>query len=203
MIKLYCFPRSGNSREVKIVLFEKNIPFESVNVRADEKAKEDPEFLKASPEGTVPAIVDDGNYLCESYDINTYLEERYPQNPLLPKDPGRREDIRRWVAKYDKSLCLRIGLLLIETLLKPKDQQKEEVKEKLRRDIHAALAEVEKELAGKEYFFGAYSLADVSLTPHLSALNSRLGVSFAESYPNLSGWFSRIQSRPSFAASAN
>lgn len=203
MIKLYCFPRSGNSREVKLVLLEKKIPYESINVHADEFKEEDPDFKKASPNGTVPAIVDKEVRMAEAYDINVYLEDRYPQNPLLPKDPSLRDSIHQWVAKYDKTLCLKIGLLLIETLLKPREQQKEETKEKLRSGIHAALAEVERDLADKEYFFGDYSLADVSLTPHLSALQARLGVTFAEGYPNLHAWFERIKARPNFPASAN
>ncbi|MBP9732902.1 MAG: glutathione S-transferase family protein [Candidatus Omnitrophica bacterium] len=202
MIKLYCFPRSGNSREVKIVLSEKNIPFESLDVRANPAIKEDAEFKKASPNGTVPAIIDGDVYLSEGYDINEYLEDKYPQNPLLPKDAAVRAQIRDWVKRYDKSVCLRIGLLLIEELLKAKENQKEEVKVKLRADIHRGLQELDEQLEKSgEYFFGTYSLADASMTPHLAALH-RVSIEIGDETANLKAWMQRMSERPSFEASA-
>lgn len=202
MIKLYCFPRSGNSREVKIVLSEKNIPFEALDVRANPALKEDAEFKKASPNGTVPAIIDGDVYLSEGYEINAYLEYKYPQNPLLPEDEAVRAQIRDWVKRYDKSVCLRIGLLLIEELLKAKENQKEEVKAKLRADIHRGLQELDEQLEKSgEYFFGTYSLADVSMTPHLAALH-RVSIAIGDETSNLKAWMQRMSERPSFEASA-
>ena len=202
MLKLYCFPRSGNSREVKIVLAEKGVPYESINVHADGFNRETPEFKKASSSGKVPAIIDGDVYMSEAYCINEYLEDKYSQNPLLPKEKSQRTQIREWVAVYDKRLVLKIGLLLIECILKPKEQQKEETKQKLRQEILAALKEISDFLGGKEYFFGKYSLADVSLTPHLVVL-PRLGVELGEEYRNIKNWTERIKTKPGFAASAN
>lgn len=201
-MKLYCFPRSGNSREVRIVLEEKRIPYEKINTHAPDFNKEDAEFKKASPGGKVPAIIDGGTYLSEAYRINEYLEDKYPQSPVLPKDSGERAKIREWVGKYDKTLVLKIGLLLIECVLKPKDQQKEETKTKLRGEILAALAEVNSFLGSKEYLFGAFSLADVSLAPHLAVL-PRLGVEIGPDLASLSAWMTRMKTRPSFTSSAD
>ena len=200
MMKLFCFPRSGNSREVKIVLAEKGVSFEPIDVHADPAVKQSAEFKKASPRGTVPAIIDGDIYMSEAYKINEYLEDKYPKNSLLPKDPAEREKIRQWVAVYDKRLCLKIGLLLIECLLKPKEQQKEESKQKLRAEIAVGLKDLDQVLAGKEFFFGTYSLADASMTPHLSGM-SRVGIEINDQHPYLKAWFERIKSRPSFAAS--
>jgi len=198
MLKLYCFPRSGNSREVKLTLSEKNIPYDSINVHGDEKVKESPEFKKASPRGKVPAIIDGDIYMSEAYDINVYLENKYPENSLLPQDNHAREQICEWVKKYDKALVLKIGLLLIECILKPREQQKEETKVKLREGIKVALREVEQQLEGKDFLFGEYTLGDIALTPHLAAL-PRLEMGLDE-FPNLKRWLERIQSRPSFSA---
>ena len=199
MIKLYCFPRSGNSREVKLVLAEKGIPFEKVNIRDAGFDKEAPEFKKASPRGTVPAIVDGDVHMSEAYAINEYLESKHPSAPLLPADPAKREEIRKWVAAYDKRLALKIGLLLIETLLKPKEQQKEEVKVKLWEDAVASMRELDVLLQGKEYLFGVYSLADISMTPHLAALH-RVGKEIPAEFTNLRKWMERVKGRPSFGA---
>ena len=91
MLKLYCFPRSGNSRETKIVLAEKNIPYEMINVHADKAAKESPEFKKASPKGTVPAIIDGDVCMSEAFLINQYLDQKYPDPPLMPQDDRQKE----------------------------------------------------------------------------------------------------------------
>ncbi len=200
-MKLYCFPRSGNSREVKIALYEKNIPFEPVNTHAPDFSKEDPEFKKASPQGKVPAIIDGDVYMSEAFDINRYLEKKQPSPALMPADESRRAEITAWIVSSDKKFVLKIGLLVIECLLKPKDQQKEETKEKLRGEIAAVLKEMDHMLEGREYLFGAYSLADISVTPHIAALPI-LGTAIPADLKNVTAWFARVQARPSFKQSA-
>jgi len=198
MVRLYCFPRSGNSREVKITLAEKNIPFESVNVRAEGFDRQSPDFKKASPAGKVPAIVDGSVFMSESWKINEYLEEKFPTPALMPKDPAARQKISDWVAVYDKRLALRIGLLLIECLLKPEADRKEEVKVRLWGEIVDAMKEVDEFLGDKPYFFGEYSLADISFTPHLSILH-RFQKEIPVEFARLRAWLERVKSRPSFA----
>ena len=202
MLKLYCFPRSGNSREVKIVLAEKNIPFEPINVHADKAVKESPEFKKASPKGTVPAIIDGEVYMAEAFLINQYLDQKSPAPPLMPKDERLKEEIRQFVAVIDKKLVLNIGLLVIECLLKPKPEQRENFKETKRAEVLSGLKEIDQRLQGKDYLFGDYSLADVAVTPHIAALPI-LGSGIPADLKNLTAWFQRIQARPSFKQSLN
>ena len=200
MLKLYCFPRSGNSREVKIVLAEKNILYEAVNVHADPTVKESPEFKKASPKGTVPAIIDGDVYMSEAFLINQYLDQKSPKPPLMPKDERQKDDIRRFVGVIDKKLVLNIGLLVIECILKPKPEQREDFKEKKRAELIEGMKELYQKLEGKEYLFGDYSLADVAVTPHLAALPI-LGSGIPQDLKNLTAWFQRVQARPSFKQS--
>lgn len=200
MMKLFCFPKSGNSREVKIVLAEKKVPFESVNVHGGAAVKESPDFKKASPQGKVPAIIDGDVYMSEAFLINQYLDKKYPQPALLPADRARRAEIERFVNEFDKSFVLQIGLLVIECLLKPKEQQKEETKRIQRAKIVEGLKRLDKMLEGKEYLFGEFSLADVAVTPHVAAL-PLLGSGIPPELKNAAAWFERIRKRPSFAAS--
>jgi glutathione S-transferase len=200
-MKLFCFPRSGNSREVKIVLAEKNISFESINVHGDPAIKESADFKKASPQGKVPAIIDGDVYMSEAFLINQYLEKKYPAPALMPKDEKKVEEIKAFVATIDKKLVLNIGLLVIECILKPKDQQREDVKEKKRAEILEGLKSLDAMLAGRDYLFGDYSLADVAVTPHIAAL-PMLGSGIPTELKNATAWFSRIKARPSFQASA-
>ncbi len=202
MLKLYCFPRSGNSREVKLALHEKNVPFETVNTHAPDFNKEDADFKKASPKGKVPAIIHGDVYMAEAIDINQYLDEKYPAPALLPKDPAQRKFILEWIADSDKRFVLKIGLLVIECLLKPKDQQKEETKEKLRAEIAAFLHDIDAMVKDREYLFGEFSLADISVTPHIAALPI-LGTAIPADCKHAAAWFARVQQRPSFKLSAS
>lgn len=199
-MKLFCFPRSGNSREVKIVLAEKNIPYEPVDIRADKDAAESPDFKKASPKGKVPAIIDGDVYMSEAFEINQYLDRKFPSPPLMPSDEAKRDQIRRFVADIDKKMVLNIGLLVIECILKPKPDQREDFKEKKRQEIADGLREIDRMLEGKEYLFGDYSLADVAVTPHIAALPI-LGSRIPEDLHRALAWFRRIQERPSFQKS--
>ncbi len=200
MIKLFCFPRSGNSREVKIVLHEKGLPFEPVDIHADQEAKESPEFKKASPKGTVPAIIDGDVHMAEAFAINQYLDEKHPLPPLMPKSEDERKKIREFVASIDKKMVLNIGLLVIECILKPKAEQREDFKEKKRGEVLEGIRGLDGMLAGKQYLFGDYSLADVAVTPHLSAI-PMLGVTIPVELKNAHAWFERIKARPSFEKS--
>ena len=202
MMKLYCFPRSGNSREVKIVLAEKNIPFEPINVHGDPSVKESPEFKKASPQGKVPAIIDGDVYMSEAFSINEYLEKKFPSPALMPSDAAKKAEIERFVQQIDKAMVLNIGLLVIECLLKPKDQQREEVKQKKRAEILEGLKKIDAMLEGKQYLFGDFSLADVAVTPHIAALPI-LGSGIPPELIHATAWFERIKKRPSFAQSQN
>lgn len=200
-MKLFCFPRSGNSREVKIVLAEKGIPYEAIDIHANKEAKESPEFKKASPLGKVPAIIDGDVYMSEAFLINQYLDEKYPRPPLMPENEEAREKIRRFVNTVDKKLVLNIGLLVIECLLKPKPDQREDFKQKKRAEVLEGLRELDRMLEGRDYLFGEYSLADAAVTPHISAL-PLLGSGIPPDLKNMTAWFSKIQARPSFKLSA-
>lgn len=200
MIKLYCFPRSGNSRETKIALIEKGLSFEQINVHENKEVKESPEFKKASPKGTVPAIIDGEVYLSEALEINKYLDKKYPGTSLLPSGDEEKKNIETFVKRIDKQVILNIGLLVIECLLKAKPEQREDFKEKKRGEVLEGMRELDRMLEGKEYLFGNYSLADIAITPHLAALPI-LGMQIPKEYKNLSAWFERIKSRPSFQKS--
>lgn len=200
MLKLYCFPRSGNSREVKIVLAEKNIPFQSVDIHANKEVKETPEFKKASPKGTVPAIIDGDVYLSEALLINQYLDDKYPNPALMPRDEKKKEEIRQFIAAIDQEFVLNIGLMVVECILKPKAEQREDFKEKKRAELLDGMRELDRKLEGQEYLFGNYSLADIAVTPHIAALPI-LGSGIPAELKNMTAWFKRIQARPSFRQS--
>ena len=86
-IRLYDAVPSSNSDRVKIALHEKGLPYERTTLVLANKDQKRPEFLKLNPYGKVPVIDDGGRILFESCIINEYLDETYPEPPLMPKDP--------------------------------------------------------------------------------------------------------------------
>ncbi len=199
-MKLFCFPRSGNSREVRIVLAEKGISYQAIDIHSDKAAAESEEFKKASPLKKVPAIIDGEVYMSEAFLINQYLDEKYPSPSLMPKSSAEKAEIQKFVNEIDKKMVLNIGLLVIECLLKPKPDQREDFKEKKRAEVIEGLRQLDQRLLGKDYLFGDFSLADVAVTPHLAALPI-LGVTVPPELKNLAAWFDRIKARPSFKQS--
>mgnify|MGYP003704790153 CR=1 FL=1 len=91
MLKLISATPSPYARKVRIALAEKGIPFEE---DAGIRPSQDPALLDRSPMGKVPFMEVDGARLCESAVILEYLEDAFPQKPLLPKDPLARAKAR-------------------------------------------------------------------------------------------------------------
>jgi maleylpyruvate isomerase len=89
-MRLYDYWRSSAAYRVRLALNFKGLRYEQLPVNLRTGAQRTSEFLKINPQGLVPVLEDDGAVLTQSLPILNYLEERYPEPPLLPKDaPGR------------------------------------------------------------------------------------------------------------------
>ena len=94
--------KSSASRRVRLCLAEKGLSFESKLVDLTKSEQHTPEYLKLNPLGVIPLLVlDDGRSLYESGTICEYLDETYPDPPLMPKDPYQRAEVRNWVRHVD------------------------------------------------------------------------------------------------------
>jgi maleylpyruvate isomerase len=95
MIKLYGYFRSGAAYRVRIALNLKGIEVEQHSRHLRKGEQRDPVYLKINPQGLVPALVlEDGTILTQSLAIMEWLEETYPDPPLLPRHPIRRAKVR-------------------------------------------------------------------------------------------------------------
>jgi maleylpyruvate isomerase len=89
-MRLYDYWRSSAAYRVRLALNYKGLAYEQVAVDLRQGAQRAPAFLEINPQGLVPVLEDDGARLTQSLPILNYLEERYPEPALLPKDlPGR------------------------------------------------------------------------------------------------------------------
>ncbi len=94
-MQLYSFFRSSASYRVRIALSLKGLPYDTIPVSLPGNAHRQENFRSVNPQRRVPALqLDDKNVLLQSLAILEYLDEVYPQNPLLPKDPLERAKVR-------------------------------------------------------------------------------------------------------------
>ncbi len=195
MITLYESPISPYVRKVKMVLHEKGLPYESrlIDLFAEEQRK--PEYLALNPFHRVPVLRDGDAVLFESTAIAEYLDEVYPQPPLLPREPAARAQARAWEEVSDSYFGQVLSGLVQENFVKPGGPDSKTV-EQLKNQLAEYLQALDRQLDGKPFVAGSLSLADIALVMPLSLL-AMFGVT-VDAYPNVSRWLASIQARESF-----
>ncbi|TAK53118.1 MAG: maleylacetoacetate isomerase [Betaproteobacteria bacterium] len=93
-MRLYTFFRGSSPFRVRIALNLKGLAYDPVFVHLGRGEQASPEYRAVNPQGLVPTLEDDGIRLPQSLAIIEYLEEKYPQPPLLPRDPAGRARVR-------------------------------------------------------------------------------------------------------------
>jgi glutathione S-transferase len=194
-LKLCGFATSNYYNKVKMQLMEKGVAFEEVLVWPSH----DPAHLARSPRGKLPYIEVDGRTLAESQVIGEYIEEVYPQKPLLPKDPFERAKVRELIVFLELHVELVMRRLYAEAFFggKVSDETKQQVEKELPRGLKAAtqLAKFAPYIAGAEL-----TLADCAATQHLPvvtlATKRIYGRDFLEPYPQVTAYLKEMNQRP-------
>jgi glutathione S-transferase len=201
MIKLYTFPPSTNSRKVRIALLEKGLEFERINVDLTKREQKNPEYLQIHPFGQIPALDDEGFIVYDSTIINEYLEDEYPYPALMPKDSEGRARARM-LEDFRDSHFNPYFVHIIYEMRKPEAERDTARIDNAKAEITKAFERIEKELKGKQYLVGTFSLADAAFMSNLDLLD-RFGIPVDPAkYPNSAAWIARLKARPSYAASA-
>ena len=94
-LTLYTLSGSPYAWRVGLALEHKGVAYDGIRLHFDRDEHKSAEFLKVNPRGKVPAIVHDGFALAESGAILEYLEEAWPERPLLPKEAKARGRVRQ------------------------------------------------------------------------------------------------------------
>jgi glutathione S-transferase len=158
-MRLYWHPVSIMPWRVRIAIREKGLDCEETEVDTPRSAQRSDAFLRLNPFGQVPVLEDGDLVISESIAILEYLEERYPQPPLLPRDPAARAVIRQlmlwgtdyWPPAWKQWMAPRMGQ---GDAAAPSVQHG-----RAERGRHLDLLAAR--LDGNDWLVGAYSLTDV------------------------------------------
>lgn len=193
MLELYHSGLTTCSKQVRLCLAEKEIDYVSRYIELWTHENLKPGYLKLNPNGVVPTLVHDGHAIVNSFAINEYLEDSFPERPLRPADPRGRARMRLWMwtadevhrsvqtTTYNAFLRPRMRKLRgeqIETMLAhmPDPDRRERARrvsttgidereiENAFAKIAFVLTQVEEALADGPWMAGAmYTLADISM----------------------------------------
>ena len=201
-MELYVFPIAPNPTRVRLYLAEKRaagggpeLPEVTVDLRSGEQRK--PEHLARNPLGRLPVLeLDDGSFLTESLAIIEYLEERWPEPPLIGRTPEERARVRELeriaelgalgpIARIVHSTRSPLGLPASPELARAAQAV---LPEGLAR-LDAALADGRPFLAGERP-----TLADCTLAAAFQ-FGRFFGVEQPAGYPQLERWDERYRAR--------
>lgn len=199
-MKLFQLPYSHYSSKVKIALFEKGLAFDAPPLTAG--YQKSPEYLALNPLGKVPFLQDGDFGIGESEVIVEYLEEQYPQPPLLPSAPQDRAR-SRWLSRFH-DLYLAPQLTTLYAALYDGRVGKPEFAVEVER-LHELVAMLESHIQPAPYLLGSqFSLADASFALsywYIGLLSKAHGKPVLDAdIPRLAAWFTAIQQRASVAS---
>ena len=199
MLRLCGFRISNYHNKVRIVLLEKGIEHEE---DASCPPRQSEEYLARSPMGKAPFLeLDGGRRLSESEVICEYLEEVYPQKPLLPREPWQRAKARELVTHIELYLELvarrMYGFVFFG---RPVDEEiKSAAQKELAKGVRAfkALATFDPYIAGSEL-----TLADCAAFVHLPLVSLCTKIAFGrdvlEEIEPLKPYLKMLGERPAF-----
>jgi glutathione S-transferase len=184
--------------KVRIVLAEKEMDFELIEVDLKVGQQRQPEFLRLNPFGKVPVLVDEDCVIYDSTIINEYLDDEYPEPALRPVDSDARARVRLLEDYADTAFTLPAMAIQVEQT-KGMLERDEGRLETARGVVTRGIEMLNRELEGREYLAGEFSLADVAFAP-MALQFERLGTRLDPALKNVRGWLARLGARQSIAA---
>ena len=183
MLTLYDAARCPYCARVRIVLAEKGVEFEAVEIDLSDR----PAWIyEKNATGRVPVVEEDGWVLPESSVIMEFLEERYPEPALLAADPADRALARVWIFRHDDFTRPYYSLRRGE--------------EGAAERFDVELVKLDAALAVRLWLSGSeYGLADIAYVPWVLRARDLLGVQIDG---NVAEWLDRLLERPAVAAEA-
>jgi glutathione S-transferase len=200
-IEIYSAVLCPFAHRSRLTLVEKKVPFQLIEIDLQNKPAN---FGEISPYGKVP-VLKHGNYrVWESAIINEYLDEAFPEPPLLPKEPIQRAQARIWINFADTRLFATTGKWLHS---KDPQQYRDVAKELIEHLRFIEQEGLQKLSAEGPYWFGAeISLVDLTYYPwfeQLAVLEHFRGFKLPTGLDRLKQWWETVANRESVRSIAN
>lgn len=183
---LHGYWRSGAAYRVRIALALKGLAYEQVNHDLRTGGQADPAYTALNPQRLVPALAVDGLVLTQSVAILEWLDERYPEPPLLPAEANGRAIVRSMVQAIVTDVHPLHNLRTLKALRQDFGASEDQVNAWMARWMTDGFAALETLIArhGDGFAYGTTpSLADCVIVPALYSAE-RFGVDTAP-YPRL------------------
>jgi len=203
MLRLFRAPFSTNVERVGLALAHKGLEVESMVISYEDRSP----VVEVSGQGLVPVLVDDEVVVPDSVAILRYLDEKWPDPPLFPRDPARRAELDVFLAWFNE--VWKVAPNTIEEELERDDPDHDRVKELAAR-MHDSLDLFERLLDGRDHLYGEdFSAADCAAFPFLKYAKLRDpeddelfhriledNLQLDGDYPRVSAWIDRVNERP-------
>jgi maleylpyruvate isomerase len=203
-MKLYNYFRSSAAFRTRIAFNLKGVQCETVEVdlRATANDQQKPEYHAVNPQGLVPALVIQDSTVAQSLAIIEYLEEVYPEPPLMPRSPVDRARVRAMALAIACDMHPLNNLRVLNYLRSPLAHDEETVNAWYRHWIAVGFSGLEQEARratgdGRHMFGSSVTIADIYIVPQM--YNARRFKCDVEPYPTLRRICEHLESLPAFA----
>jgi len=186
MMTLYSGTTCPFSQRCRIVLYEKGMDFQIVDVDLYNK----PEDLAVmNPYNRVPVLVERDLILYESNIINEYIDDRFPHPQLMPADPVMRARARLFLFRFEQELFCHIDTI---------EKGAQKAADKARIVIRDSLTQIAPVFVKQKYMLGdEFSMLDVAIAPLLWRLDY-YSIQLPKQAASLMKYAERIFSRPAY-----
>jgi glutathione S-transferase len=202
-MKLYDFTLAPSPRRVRILLAEKGIDVELVQVDIMRNANRTPEFYQKNPLGSLPILeLDDGSCLSESVAICRYFEELHPQPNLFGVGAREQAIVEMWNRRIELEIFAPVGHVWshLSEVAKGRGRRIPEFGEIQKRAAIDRIAWLDGELAGRQFIAGdRYTIADITTLCMIDFART-VDIRVQPEQVNLTRWYGEVSSRPSAKA---
>lgn len=206
-MKLYTYFESGSAYRIRIALALKGIEYEPIFVVGgrDSTDLQKQDYLELNPAGAVPTLIDGDTVLTQSIAIMEYLEEKFPEPPLLPSEPDARARARAMtqliVSDTHPLSTARVMEFLDEKLELPQDAQSNWRRHWNERGFMALEELLAADEKAKGFYFGEHpTMADIALVSQVFVA-TKFGYDISY-FPNVMGVYEACMHHPAFKNSA-
>ena len=207
-LTFYDCSTAPSPRRARIILAEKNVPHEVVEIDLRRAEQMGEAFRAINPNATVPALkLEDGTVLTDNAGIAAWLEGSYPNPPLMGTTPMEKSEIATWQWKVEQELGMGVASALrnanpaMKGRALPGPHDYEQIPALAERGVQMIdnfLGKLEAHLADREFIAaGQLSVADITAYVFVDFAKV-VGKRVVDTHPNIARWHAALSERPAF-----